>query len=108
MALEDIRVDVEKLQKEMEKIEDGSIKAVLSGILSVLRKVDVVLDELSDQISVIDEDLSEIEDSYRTDTEFMSMKCVHCGEEFFVAADDYQDGNEVICPNCGGVNIIRL
>ncbi len=107
-GVEDIKKGVEDLQKKLEKIEDSNVKGVLDGILSLLESIDTVLDELSDQISVIDEDLSELESSYQTDEEFVSVKCVHCGEEFFVAASDYKDGSDVVCPNCGEVNIIRL
>ena len=107
-GVEDIKKSVEDLQKKLERIEDSNVKEVLNGILSLLGSIDTILDELSDQISVIDEDLSELGSSYQTDEEFVSVKCVHCGEEFFVAASDYRDGSEVVCPNCGKINIIRL
>ena len=97
-GVEDIKRGVEDLQKKLERVEDSNVKEVLNTIL----------DEFSDQISVIDEDLSELESSYQTDEGFVSVKCVHCGEEFFVAASDYRDGSEVVCPNCGEINIIRL
>lgn len=73
---------------------------ILDNCVTEYHDLQVRLNEMSDYVEAIDEDLDEME-KLLYDEEMYSISCSECGEEVFVEEEDLEDEEfELSCPNC--------
>ncbi len=84
-----------------------SIIEVLGDMSDKIAKMDGGLEELSDQLDAVDDDLAKLEESYYGDDacgcgddEFYEVVCPNCGEEVCLDAAMLEK-ESIECPNCG-------
>ncbi len=92
-----------------------SIVDVLDEVAFAVGELDDSLEELSDQIDAVDEDLANLEeevyeddddDDYHfssaddDDEDFYEVECPACGDTIYLDEEMIEDGS-IDCPNCG-------
>ena len=97
-------------------VEEGTKEGkILKAIVDLLDDISLSVadledgyDELSEQIDIIDEDLSDLEEDLygddeeddEEDDEMYEVVCPSCGDEICINESILADG-EMTCPNCG-------
>ncbi|HBQ26368.1 MAG TPA: AraC family transcriptional regulator [Syntrophomonas sp.] len=117
--MRDISEKVSYLQGLSEglNISDGNPQGkIISGILGVLDDVSGILVDMrsefnivKDYIESIDDDLFELEENFKQNTDVIELRCDNCGEELCFDADLIEDDDviEIICPRCNEVVFIN-
>lgn len=95
------------------QLEDPSSKKIWEAVLEVFDKVaeelellDDDLDDLSEYVGSIDDDLAEVEESFFEDSPYddfddtITVECDTCGNEFTISEYMLYNDEDVVCPHC--------
>jgi hypothetical protein len=93
------------------------IVEVLDEMALSISELDNVVDELDSYVESLDEDLAEVEEVVYADDEdccdcgcgdcdcdcddeLDGFECENCGHTVYLAVDDFEEDEEILCPNC--------
>lgn len=87
-----------ELHELKQKVDEG--EKVYSDVLDSCLRLEDEMSDLHDEVDLLRGEAEEVEEDY--EEFYASFTCPACGHSFYYQPDEYEEGEQLQCPSCGG------